>query len=46
MNKTTPPTPAPAIREMVMMGINRIVVAPSAATFKTPGVYIEEIPSG
>lgn len=30
----------------ILMGTNRIVVDNGSLTYKTPGVYIEEIPSG
>ena len=34
------------LRETILMGIQRIAVTPQLAEFTTPGVYVQEIPSG
>ena len=34
-----------ALREMVLMGLNRIVVSPAMGEYLTPPVYVAEIPA-
>ena len=35
------------LRETILMGVQRLVVTASpAAGYKTPGVYVQEVPSG
>ena len=45
MTETNAPSPQRLLRETILMGITRIQPTALAAVYKTPGVYVQEVPS-